>query len=76
MLESTNTHAMLQSLLDSATVSVEQSTIQLEQVALSIHEDAVTALLEQGDDLADHVVEQDNKDVAYITLFTDISSDS
>lgn len=60
-LESTETHTTLQSLLDSATVSVEQSTIQLEQVALSMHEDAVTALLEQDDDLADHVVERDNQ---------------
>lgn len=60
-LESTDTQITLQSLLDSATVSVEQSTIQLEQVARSMHEDAVTALLEQDDDLADHVVERDNQ---------------
>lgn len=60
-LESTETQITLQSLLDSATVSVEQSTIQLEQVARSMHEDAVTALLEQDDDLADHVVERDNQ---------------
>lgn len=60
-LNSTDTHMTLQSLLDSATVSVEQSTIQLDQVARSMHEDAVTALLEQDDDLADHVIERDNQ---------------
>jgi len=60
-LESTDTHITLQSLLDSATVSVEQSTVQLEQVALSMHEDAITTLREQDDDLAEHVIERDNQ---------------
>lgn len=60
-LESTETLITLQSLLDSATVSVEQSTIQLKQVALSMHEDAVTTLLEQDEDLAEHVIERDNQ---------------
>lgn len=60
-LESTDTHTLLQSLLDSATVSVEQSTIQLEQVALSMHEDAVIALMEQDADLAEQVIERDNQ---------------
>lgn len=60
-LESADTQITLQSLLGSATVSVEQSTIQLQQVALSMHEDAVTTLLEQDDDLAEHVIEQDNQ---------------
>lgn len=60
-LESTDTQVTLQSLLDSATVSVEQSTVQIQQVALAMHEDAVTTLLEQDTDLAEHVVEQDNQ---------------
>jgi len=60
-LESTEAQITLQSLLDSATVSVEQSTVQLQQVALSMHEDAVTTLLDQDDDLAEHVVRQDNQ---------------
>jgi len=60
-LESTDTQITLQSLLDSATVSVEQSTVQIQQVALSMHEDAVTTLIEQDDDLAEHVIEQDNQ---------------
>ncbi|ELZ33128.1 phosphate signaling complex PhoU family protein [Halorubrum tebenquichense] len=59
--ESTETQITLQSLLDSTTVSVEQSAIQLRQIALSMHEDAVTALLEQDGNLAEHIVEQDNQ---------------
>jgi phosphate uptake regulator len=60
-LESAETQITLQSLLDSATVSVEQSTVQIQQVALSMHEDAVTTLIEQDEDLAEHVIEQDNQ---------------
>lgn len=60
-LESTDTHVTLQSLLDSATVSVEQSTVQIQQVALSMHQDAVTTLIEQDDELAEHVIDQDNQ---------------
>lgn len=60
-LESTQTQVTLQSLLDSAMISIEQSTVQIQQVALSMHEDAVTTLLEQDDDLAEHVIELDNQ---------------
>lgn len=60
-LESTDTEVTLQSLLDSATVSVEQSTVQIQQATLSMHEDAVTALIEQDNSLAEHVTEQDNQ---------------
>ncbi|MFQ3319075.1 MAG: phosphate uptake regulator [Natronomonas sp.] len=60
-LESTASHTTLQSLLDAATVSIEQSTVQLKQVALSMHEDALTALLDQDGELADHVIERDNQ---------------
>lgn len=60
-LESTGTQITLQSLLDSATVSVEQSTVQIQQAALSMHEDAVTTLIEQDDSLAEQVTEQDNQ---------------
>lgn len=59
-LESTPTRVTLQSLLDSATVSVEQSTVQIQQVTLSMHEDAVAALIGQDGELANHVMEQDN----------------
>ena len=60
-LESTDTYVTLQSLLDSATVSIEQSTVQLQQVALSMHEDAVTTLLNRDEDLVEHVIERDNQ---------------
>lgn len=60
-LESAETEITLQSLLDPATVSVEQSTVQLGQVTLSMHEDAVATLLKQDDDHAEHVIERDNQ---------------
>lgn len=60
-IESTEDHVTLQSLLDSATVSVEQSTVQLTQVALAMQEDALEALLTGDDELADHVVERDDQ---------------
>lgn len=61
ILESTATQVTLQSLLDSTTVSVGQSTIQLERVALTMHEDAITAILEGDDSLVDHVIERDDQ---------------
>lgn len=60
-LESTESQVTLQSLLDSATVSVEQSTVQIQQAALSMHKDAVTALIEQDDSLAEHITKQDTQ---------------
>lgn len=61
ILEVTPTQITLRSLLNSATVSIEQSTIQLEQVALAMHEDGITALLEQDDTLMEHVIERDDQ---------------
>ncbi|MFW5905355.1 MAG: PhoU domain-containing protein [archaeon] len=60
-IESTDKTVTLQSLLDSATVSVEQSTVQLTQVALAMQADAIEALLRGDDELADHVVERDDQ---------------
>ena len=60
-IESTDKTVTLQSLLDSATVSIEQSTVQLTQVALAMHEDAIEALLSGDDELADRVVERDDQ---------------
>jgi phosphate uptake regulator len=60
-IRSTETEITLQSLLDPDTVSVKQSTVQLEQVARSMHADAITALLEGEYDLADHVIDRDDQ---------------
>jgi len=60
-LESTPTQVTLQSLLDSGTVAIGQSTVQLEQVALSMHADAVGAVLDADADRAEHVVERDRQ---------------
>jgi phosphate uptake regulator len=60
-LESTDTRITLQSLLDSSTVSIDESAVQLERVALSMHEDAVTALLEGDGVAADEIVDRDDQ---------------
>lgn len=61
IIETTTTHVTLQSLLDSATVSVEQSTVQLEQVALSMHEDAIRSLVGRDDDAVERVADRDDQ---------------
>jgi phosphate uptake regulator len=60
-LASSESTVTLQSLLDAATVSVEQSTVQIQQVVLSMHEDAVTTLVERDEERAKHVVDQDDQ---------------
>lgn len=51
----------LETLLDSRTVSVEQSIVQLSQVALSMNEDAIRAVIEGDEDLADRVSDRDDQ---------------
>lgn len=61
IIKSTDTAVTLKNLLNSTTVSVEQSTQQMQQVALSMHEDAVTALVNGDHDLAEHVSKRDEQ---------------
>ncbi|MXR52472.1 phosphate uptake regulator PhoU [Halovenus sp. WSH3] len=61
IIRSTETEITLKNLLNSTTVSVEQSTKQMQQVALSMHEDALGALLEQDADRAERVAERDDQ---------------
>jgi phosphate uptake regulator len=61
IIESTETRITLKNLLNSSTVSVEQSTRQIQQVALSMHADAVNALLEQDGEQARRVSERDDQ---------------
>lgn len=61
VLESSETRIALQSLLDPATISVQQSAVQLQQVSLSMHQDSIAALLERDDELAEHVIERDDQ---------------
>jgi phosphate uptake regulator len=61
IIKSTETQVTLKNLLNATTVSVEQSTRQMRQVALSMHEDAITALLEQDAARAEDVTERDDQ---------------
>lgn len=60
-IEATDSHVALKTLLDSAMISVEQSTIQSKRITLSMHEDAVAALRELDNDRANHVIERDDQ---------------
>ena len=61
VVEETERRMTLQILLNSTDVSIRQTVIQLQLVALSMQRDAVTAL-ESGDtDLAKHVIERDDE---------------
>jgi len=60
-VEASDTRVSLRSLLDSETVSVEQSTVQLQQTALSMHADAVTAFLDGDGAAAEQIGERDDQ---------------
>lgn len=61
IVDATETEIGLKNLLNARTVSVAQSTEQMQQVALSMHEDAVAALLAADDRRAEHVSERDDQ---------------
>lgn len=60
-VEETGTRIVLKSLLDASDVSVRQSLVQLQFTALSMHEDAMTALLNRNDELAVQVRNRDDE---------------
>lgn len=61
IVDATETEIVLKNLLNARTVSVTQSTEQMQQVALSMHDDAVAALLAGDRQRADHVSERDDQ---------------
>jgi phosphate uptake regulator len=61
IIKSTETEVTLKNLLNATTVSVEQSTRQMQQVTLSMHEDAITVLLEGDAARAEDVAERDDQ---------------
>lgn len=61
IVEATETEIVLKNLLNARTVSVAHSTEQMQQVALSMHDDAVAALLAGDRQRAEHVAERDNQ---------------
>ncbi|MFP4627332.1 MAG: PhoU domain-containing protein, partial [Natronomonas sp.] len=60
-LETGASHVTVQSLLDSTTVSVEQTMVQLTQVALSMHADAIEAVLANDVDRCLNVIDRDDQ---------------
>jgi phosphate uptake regulator len=61
IVEATENEIVLKNLLNAETVSVAQSTEQMQQVALAMHEDAVAALLAGDSQRAEHVSERDDQ---------------
>ncbi|MCL9812449.1 phosphate uptake regulator PhoU [Natranaeroarchaeum aerophilus] len=51
---------LVHSLLDGTEVSLRQTVVQMQLTALSMHEDAIRAILENDDELARRVIDQDD----------------
>ncbi|MFB6136303.1 MAG: PhoU domain-containing protein [Halobacteriaceae archaeon] len=60
VLEETADRVVIRDLLDSSELSVHSAVRRMRLIALSMLEDAVTALVEDDDDLAEDVVERDD----------------
>ena len=60
VIEETGERVVLQDLLDSAELSVNNAITRMRLVSLAMLEDAVEALLEDDDDLAQDVIERDD----------------
>ncbi len=59
VLEETNDSVVIQDLLDSSELSIHNAVTRMRLIARSMLEDAITALVENDDDLAQDVVERD-----------------
>ncbi len=59
VLEETNDSVVVQDLLDSSELSIHNAVTRMRLIARSMLEDAVTALVENDDDLAQDVIERD-----------------
>ncbi len=59
VLEETNDSVVIQDLLDSSELSIHNAVTRMRLIARSMLEDAVTALVEDDDDLAQDVIERD-----------------
>jgi len=60
ILEETNDHVVIQDLLDSSELSIHNAVSRMRLIATSMLEDAVTALLENDDELARSVIDRDD----------------
>lgn len=60
VVEETGGHVVLQDLLDSGQLSVRNAVMRMRLIAITMLNDAVTAVMEHDDDLATDVVERDD----------------
>jgi phosphate uptake regulator len=60
VLEETSSEVVIRDLLDSSELSIHNAVSRMRLIALSMLEDAVTALLEDDDDIARDVIERDD----------------
>ncbi|MFB6123672.1 MAG: PhoU domain-containing protein [Haloferacaceae archaeon] len=61
LLEATDRRIRLTNLIDAENVDIRKSTLRLRLVMLSMHRDAVTAVAEGDEELAERVVERDDE---------------
>ena len=61
LLETTDTRIRLTNLIDAENVDVRKSTLRLRLVMLAMHRDAVTAVIDGNEDLAQRVIERDSE---------------
>jgi phosphate uptake regulator len=60
VIEETSEHVVLQDLLDSSELSIHNAITRMRLVAITMIEDAMTALIENDDELAYDVIERDD----------------
>jgi phosphate uptake regulator len=61
LLEASDTRIRLQNLVDAENVDIRKSALRLRLVVLSMHRDAVTAIVEEDADLAERVIARDSE---------------
>jgi phosphate uptake regulator len=59
--ETTETTIVLQSLIDADNVAIRKNVLRLHLIMLAMHQDAVTAIVDNDNDLAQQVIERDNE---------------
>lgn len=59
--ETTETTIVLQSLIDAENVAIRKNVLRLHLIMLAMHQDAVTAIVDNDSDLARQVIERDNE---------------
>lgn len=61
LIEATDTYIELTNLIEAEKVDIRKSTLRIRLVALSMHSDAINAITQDNDDLAQRVVSRDDE---------------